>query len=57
MFRFVMESLPTVQKRLETERKGLESDVKDLEKKYHYLETTFVKAQENLDRILKGPGR
>lgn len=41
-----------VQKRLEDEKKGIEGDIKDLEKKRRYLETTFEKAQDNLNQIL-----
>lgn len=50
--RFVLEELPAVQKRLEDEKKSIEGDVKDLEKKFRYLETTFEKAQDNLNQIL-----
>lgn len=41
-----------VQKRLEDEKKSIEGDIKDLEKKFRYFETTFEKAQDNLNQIL-----
>ena len=44
--------MSAVKTRLAEEEKGLGGDIKDLEKKYQYLDTTFTKAQENLNAIL-----
>jgi prefoldin subunit 1 len=46
--------MPAIKARLAKEEQSLKGDIKDLEKKYTYLETTFVNAQQNLDAILKG---
>lgn len=51
-YRFVLEELPVIQKRLEDEKKSIEGDIKDLEKKFRYFETTFEKAQDNRNQIL-----
>lgn len=51
-----METMDDVHKRIEAEEKGLQGDIKDLEKKYTYLETTFQKSQEHLNRILNPQG-
>ncbi|KAA8893003.1 Prefoldin [Sphaerosporella brunnea] len=51
---FVLEPITSIKARLENEEKTLKNDIKDLEKKYNYLETTFVNAQQNLDAILRG---
>lgn len=50
--RFVMEDLDSVLTRLDNEKKGAEGDIRDLQKKFTYLETTFEKAQDNLNQIL-----
>ncbi|CUS12699.1 unnamed protein product [Tuber aestivum] len=49
---FVMEDLDSVLTRLDNEKKSAEGDIKDLQKKFTYLETTFEKAQDNLNQIL-----
>ncbi|KAH0603680.1 uncharacterized protein H6S33_007339 [Morchella sextelata] len=49
---FVLEELSDIQKRLEDEKKSSEGDIKDLEKKFRYLETTYEKAQDNINQIL-----
>ena len=51
-YRFVMEPMEGVKNRMAEEEKGLKRDIEDLGKKYHYLETTFVNAQDNLKQIL-----
>lgn len=50
--RFVLEELPVVQKRLEDEKKSIEGDIENHGKKLRYFETTFEKAQDNLNQIL-----
>lgn len=45
-----------VKKRITTESTEVKSDVSNLEKKLHYLETTFQKSKENLDKVLKAGG-
>jgi len=50
--RFVMEGLDSVLTRLDNEKKSAEGDISDLQKKLTYLETTFEKAQDNLNQIL-----
>ena len=47
-----MEDLDSVLTRLENEKRSAEGDIKDLQKKFTYLETTFEKAQDNLNQIL-----
>ncbi|PUU82375.1 Prefoldin [Tuber borchii] len=49
---FVMEDLDSVLTRLDNEKKSAEGDIRDLQKKFTYLETTFEKAQDNLNQIL-----
>jgi hypothetical protein len=44
--------MTAVKERMQNEEKVLVGDIKDLEKKHQYLETTFVKARENLEAIL-----
>lgn len=48
----MLEELSDIQKRLEDEKKSSEGDIKDLEKKFRYLETTYEKAQDNINQIL-----
>jgi len=47
-----MEGLDSVLTRLDNEKKSAEGDISDLQKKLTYLETTFEKAQDNLNQIL-----
>lgn len=49
---FIREDMTAVKERMQNEEKVLVGDIKDLEKKHQYLETTFVKARENLEAIL-----
>lgn len=45
-----------VKKRITADSSDVKNDVSNLEKKMRYLETTFDKSKENLDKVLKAGG-
>ena len=56
-FRFVYSQTPKIEKRLASETAEIKSDVSNLNKKLHYLETTYEKSREHIDKIFRSGGR
>ena len=50
---FVLEDREKIRERLKVEKGNYDDEVKELGKRLRYLETTYEKARENMDAILK----